>query len=52
MPKRARYPLFFIGLSVILIGSLALNSQGASAATIGAVVLSGFALIVGAVAFR
>ena len=49
MPKWARYPLFLAGLVVILVGSIALNSQGASASTLAGVALVGMALIVSSV---
>ena len=52
MPKGARYPLFLIGLAVILLGSIEANSVGAAPATIGAIVLIGFAFLILSVAIR
>ena len=50
MPKKARYPLFIVGLAIILIGSIGSNSVGAGAPIIGGFVLVGFALLVLSVA--
>lgn len=52
MPKRARYPLFLLGLAIILLGGIAANAGQASASTLAAVILSGFAFLVLAVVFR
>ncbi len=52
MPKRARYPLFLLGLIVILVGSIWLNSQGAPASALGGVALVGMALIVSSVILK
>ena len=52
MPKRLRYPLFLLGLAVILIGGMVLNSQGAGATTLAADALAGLALIVSSVILR
>ena len=52
MPKRARYPLFIVGLAILLVGSIGANSAGAGASVIGAVALVGFALMVLSVAIR
>jgi hypothetical protein len=52
MPKRARYPLFLLGLAVILIGGIAANATGSTPSTLAAVVASGFALLVLAVIFK
>jgi uncharacterized membrane protein HdeD (DUF308 family) len=52
MPKRARYPLFLLGLAVIILGGLALFWSGAS---VGAIVVSevmGSALLVSSVVFK
>ena len=45
MPKKARYPLFIVGLAIILVGSLALNSAKAGADPIAGAVLVGFAFL-------
>jgi hypothetical protein len=52
MPKKARYPLFLIGLAIILLGSIGANSTGAGASSIGAIVLVGFALLILSVAIK
>jgi hypothetical protein len=52
MPKKARYPLFLIGLAIILLGSIGANSIGAGASSIGAIVLVGFALLILSVAIK
>ena len=46
MPKRARYPLFLIGLLIILLGGLAANSIRAPQAEITAVVVIGFLFLI------
>ena len=52
MPKRARYPLFLLGLIVILVGGIALNSQGASPQVLAADALVGLGLIISSVVLR
>jgi hypothetical protein len=52
MPKRARYPLFLLGLAVILLGGIAANMGGANPTTLAGVVFTGFALLVLAVLFK
>ena len=52
MPKKARYPLFLIGLAIILLGSIEVNSTGAGASSIGVVVFVGFALLILSVAIK
>ncbi len=52
MPKGARYPLFIIGLAILLVGSIASNAAGAGASLIGAVVLVGFVLMILSVAIK
>ncbi|MBI3840627.1 MAG: hypothetical protein HY297_01510, partial [Thaumarchaeota archaeon] len=51
-PKRLRYPLFLLGLVVILLGGLAENSAGSSTTTLALTMAAGFALLLGSVAFR
>jgi len=46
MPKRARYPLFIIGLAIMLIGSIALKSVNAGADSFAGVVLVGFVFLI------
>ena len=46
MPKRARYPIFLIGLLIIVLGGLAANSIRAPQTEITAVVVIGFLLVV------
>ena len=50
MPKRARYPLFVLGLAILLVGSIGSNAVGAGAPLIGVVVLVGFVLMILSVA--
>jgi uncharacterized membrane protein len=50
MPKKARYPLFIIGLAIIILGSIVANFKGAGASSIGVIVLVGFALLILSVA--
>ena len=45
MPKRARYPLFLLGLGIILVGGIAVNAIQGSPSAIGGVVLAGFAFL-------
>jgi len=52
MPKRARYPLFILGLAVLLIGSIASNSTGAGATQTASIVLVGFLLMIISVAIK
>jgi len=52
MPKSARYPLFLLGLVVILVGSIEANSLGAVISALVAIVATGFALLVLSVAIR
>ena len=52
MPKKARYPLFIIGLAIMLIGSIGANSVGAGAQTTAVVVLLGFVLLILSVAIK
>jgi hypothetical protein len=46
MPKRARYPLFLVGLLIILLGGLAANSIKAPQAEITAIVFIGFLFLI------
>jgi hypothetical protein len=46
MPKRARYPLFLLGLLIILLGGLAANSIRAPLAEITAIVFIGFLFLI------
>jgi hypothetical protein len=46
MPKRARYPLFLLGLLIILLGGLAATSIRAPQAEITAIVLIGFMFLI------
>lgn len=52
MPKTARYPLFLLGLAVILVGGIAAYVYGATATALAVVVVVGFALLVLAVIFK
>ena len=52
MPKRARYPIFLLGLAIILVGAIAANSSGALPSTLGGIIIAGFAFLVLAVAIR
>lgn len=52
MPKKARFPVFLLGLVVILLGSIGANAAGAGADSIAAIVVVGFALLVLSVALR
>jgi hypothetical protein len=52
MPKRARYPLFLLGLAVIIGGSIFLNSLGAGTVAIATIVGFGFLLLFLSVAIR
>jgi len=50
MPKKARFPLFILGLAVIILGSIVTNSAKAGAGSIAAIVLVGFVLLILSVA--
>jgi hypothetical protein len=52
MPKRARYPLFLLGLVVILAGSIFLNYDGAGTSTVAGAAALGFLLLFLSVAIR
>lgn len=52
MPKKARFPLFILGLAVIIVGSLVANYEKAAAASIAAVVLAGFIILILSVAIE
>jgi len=52
MPKKARFPLFILGLAIILFGSIGANSTGAGASVIAAIVLVGFAALILSVAIK
>jgi hypothetical protein len=52
MPKKARYPLFIIGLAIIIFGSIVANFENAGASSIGAIVFVGFAVLILSVAIR
>ncbi len=52
MPKRARYPLFLIGLAVILVGSIEAHSLGAGVPALATIIAAGFALLLLSVAIR
>lgn len=52
MPKRARYPLFLIGLAVILLGGLGVMQKGGSEGEIVAIVVIGFLFLIGSVILR
>lgn len=49
MPKRARYPLFLLGLLIILLGGLATNSIKAPLTDITAIILIGFLFLIASV---
>jgi len=50
MPKRARFPLFILGLAVIIVGGLAANYEKAGAGSIAVIALAGFVLLILSVA--
>jgi hypothetical protein len=50
LPKRARYPLFLLGLAIMILGGLYANSQKSPAADIAGVVGVGFAFLIASVA--
>jgi len=52
MPKKARFPLFILGLAVIILGSVVANSAKAGAESIGVIVLAGFVLLILSVAIE
>lgn len=52
MPKRARYPIFLLGLVIIIVGGIEAWSRGATAAMLGALMVTGFALLVLSVIVR
>ncbi|MDE1853058.1 MAG: hypothetical protein KGI38_04825 [Thaumarchaeota archaeon] len=52
MPKRLRYPLFLLGLVIILIGSIEANNFQEGVATTAGVVALGFVLLLISVAVR
>lgn len=52
MPKRARYPIFLLGLLIIIAGGMLAEARGADPAMLGAVVVTGFALLVLSVIVR
>ncbi len=52
MPKKWRYPLFLIGLVVILVGGLGAIRYGASEVEIVALVILGFLFLVGSVILK
>jgi hypothetical protein len=49
MPKRARYPLFLVGLFIILVGGLGAVHYGGSEAEIIALVVIGFLFLISSV---
>jgi len=52
MPKRARYPIFLLGLVVIIAGGMLGYARGAPPAALAAIVMTGFALLVLSVIVR
>ena len=52
MPKKARYPVFLVGLVIILLGSLTANYYGAGPITLAEIVIPGFVLLMLAVLIR
>ena len=52
MPKKARFPLFILGLAVIILGSVVASSAKAGAESIGVIVLAGFVLLILSVAIE
>jgi peptidoglycan/LPS O-acetylase OafA/YrhL len=52
MPKRARYPLFLLGLAIILLVGVAANSEGASPYAEAGVVAAGFVCLLLSVIVR
>ncbi len=49
MPKRLRYPLFFVGIAIMVLGGIAANSYKAQPSTIGGVVALGFLFLIASV---
>jgi hypothetical protein len=52
MPKRARYPLFLVGLVIILLGGLGAMGYGGSEGEIIALVVLGFLFLIGSVILK
>jgi hypothetical protein len=52
MPKRGRFPLFILGLAVIILGSVAANAEKVGTSSIAGVVAVGFVLLVLSVLIR
>jgi hypothetical protein len=52
MPKRARYPVFLLGLAIILLGGIFVSALGAPATVLAALVAVGFSLLFLAVAIK
>lgn len=52
MPKIARFPLFILGLAIIIFGSLGLNAASAGASIIAVDVLVGFVFLILSVAIN
>jgi hypothetical protein len=52
MPKRARYPLFLVGLVIILLGGLGAMRYGGSEGEIIALVVLGFLFLIGSVILK
>lgn len=52
MPKRARYPIFLAGLTVILLAGLGLMRIGSPEPTTGIAVVIGLALMAGSVILK
>ena len=52
MPKRARYPLFLVGLLIILLGGLGAMHYGATEDEIITLVVVGFAFLIGSIILK
>ena len=52
MPKRLRYPIFLVGLVVLILGTIIENAMKASISTFEATAIVGFALLVLSVIVR
>lgn len=52
MPKRARYPLFLLGLLTIILGGIAANSIRAPQAEITSIVFIGFFFLIVSVSLK
>jgi hypothetical protein len=52
MPKRLRYPLFLLGLAVMLLGGIGAYESHANPSELASIIVSGFAFLVLAVVFR